>query len=94
MEQHRQRRFLDLGHHPKAPLDRLRLVLHCLRQQATAVLSGEIEIDGHGFPQLEPVVIDGRDPAVRIHRECGDVRDVVATGGIAEMASTPSKRRF
>jgi hypothetical protein len=33
------------------------------------VLLGEIEIDGHGFPKLEPIVIDGRDPAVRIHRE-------------------------
>jgi hypothetical protein len=42
MKQHRQRWFLDLGHHPKASLDRLRLVLHCLRQQATAVLLGEI----------------------------------------------------
>ena len=42
MEQYRQRRFFILSHYPKAPLDRLRLALHRLRQQDAAVLLGEI----------------------------------------------------
>ena len=66
-----QRLGFERGCSEEGPHAGLGLFLERCRRQRAAMLSGEIEVDRHGFDNDEPVIVDRRDQAHGIHLQKG-----------------------